>query len=390
MTETKTFYPGEYNRSDYSYDSISGEKNPVGKGSDNAENYATINLKTGSRATTHTRWPFDCSSIPPGATIDSVSCKVAALTSSNGTTFVSEQTLQLHSGTSPKGSATNISHLSRNVYTLSCGTWTRDELQSCNLYIYAKRSTSSPTTSRRHQFYGADLTVTYTYQGERFLLKLGGKYNDIARVFKKVSGIWVEQTDLANVIEDGVRYQNGGFWEDPTKTITITGTGHADRAAVIVNGVTYTTAQSIKVQKGTVITLHNKLWDSTVASSNKIVVDGVSVVSGGGDYNYTVNNDCTIALYSSTSSSKNYGTITVTTVYDSGSNPTVVLDGVTYEFEEGMTWTQWCNSSYNTGGWYIRNGEVYNGSKWIYDPVLASYGISEALIVAGRAYQANG
>ena len=71
-TETKTFYPGAYNKSDYSYSSIRGETNPVGKGSNNTESYATIVLKAGSRATTYTHWPFDCSSIPVGATIDSV------------------------------------------------------------------------------------------------------------------------------------------------------------------------------------------------------------------------------------------------------------------------------------------------------------------------------
>ncbi len=42
------------------------------------------------------------------------------------------------------------------------------------------------------------------------MLKLGGSWTDVARVFKNVSGIWVEQTDLANVIEDGVKYKNGG------------------------------------------------------------------------------------------------------------------------------------------------------------------------------------
>ena len=83
-------------------------------------------------------------------------------------------------------------------------------------YLYSSNSTGS---SRRAYFYGADLIIQYTYQGERFLLKLGGKYNDIARVFKKVNGIWVEQTDLANVIKDGVRYQNGGEIESTGPTL---------------------------------------------------------------------------------------------------------------------------------------------------------------------------
>lgn len=190
--ETKKFYPGAYNKSDYSYNSIRGAENPVGKGSNNTGSYATINLKTGSRATTHTRWPFDCSSIPVGATIDSVACNVAALSSSTSTKYVPTRTLQLYSGTTAKGSATTISSTKRSVYTLSCGAWTRDELQSCNLYIYAKRGTAGTSMAIDIWFYGADLTVTYTYQSEKFMLKLSGAWQDIARVFKKVNGIWVE------------------------------------------------------------------------------------------------------------------------------------------------------------------------------------------------------
>ena len=78
-------------------------------------------------------------------------------------------------------------------------------------------------------FYGADLTVTYTYQSEKFMLKLGGSWEGASRVFKKVSGIWVEQTELANVVEDGVRYKNGGEIEStgPTLiTFTIAGTSY--------------------------------------------------------------------------------------------------------------------------------------------------------------------
>lgn len=60
------------------------------------------------------------------------------------------------------------------------------------------------------------------------MLKIGGAWHDVARVFKKVSGIWVEQTDLANVIEDGVRYQNGGEYVAPVQKISfaIAGTSY--------------------------------------------------------------------------------------------------------------------------------------------------------------------
>ena len=93
-----------------------------------------------------------------------------------------------------------------NVYTMTPGVWTLEELSNARLKTAIDPSYGEPEL----RFYGADLTVTYTYNSEKFMLKLGGAWHDVARVFKKVNGIWVEQTDLANVIEDGVRYQNGG------------------------------------------------------------------------------------------------------------------------------------------------------------------------------------
>ena len=32
---------------------------------------------------------------------------------------------------------------------------------------------------------------------------------------------------------------------------------------------------------------------------------------------------------------------------------TFTIDGTSYQAEEGMIWTQWVNSNYNTGGFYI-------------------------------------
>ena len=223
-TETKTLYPGAYDSGASSVQSVTNATNPVGKGSTNTT-YATINLVTGSRATTTIYWPFDLSAIPSGAEIDSVSCKVRASVSS--TSGVSSASVQLYSGSTSKGSSTSILSTSTSAKTLSVGTWTRSELQNCRLCIEAKRSPSIAPTQRYLLFYGADLTVTYTYQSQKFMLKTGGAWADASRVFKKVNGIWAEQTDLANVIEDGVRYQNGGEVIPPYQTITVTGSGDA-------------------------------------------------------------------------------------------------------------------------------------------------------------------
>lgn len=47
-------------------------------------------------------------------------------------------------------------------------------------------------------------------------------WHDIARVFKKVSGIWVEQTELANVVDQTKRLVNGGEYVRPVVIISFT------------------------------------------------------------------------------------------------------------------------------------------------------------------------
>ena len=256
-TETKTFYPGAYDSGASSVQSVTNATNPVGKGSTNTT-YATINLVTGSRATTTIYWPFDLSAIPSGAEIDSVSCKVKASVSS--TSGVSSASVQLYSGSTSKGSSTSILSTSTSAKTLSVGTWTRSELQNCRLCLKAQRGTSSTSTTRSLLFYGADLTVTYTHQSEKFMLKLGGAWHDVARVFKKVNGIWVEQTDLASVVPDNVRYQNGGEYVSPYKTVTVTGSGEDSEgyfhSSVSIGGIRYKSATTLQVEPGTVVTIN--------------------------------------------------------------------------------------------------------------------------------------
>ncbi len=164
-TETKTItaYPSAYDSSDYSYASISNATNPVGKDSSNTT-YATINLNTGSGAETYVYFPFDFSSIPENATIDSISC-TAKGNISDKSSRISMRQMQLFTGTTAKGSSVNLL-VSATVNTLTCGTWTRAELQNCRLRMYAMRGTSSTSTSVNMGFYGAEVTVTYTYTYE--------------------------------------------------------------------------------------------------------------------------------------------------------------------------------------------------------------------------------
>ena len=293
-TETRTFYPGPYDSVESSVQSVKNATNPVGKGSTNTT-YATINLVTGSRATTTIYWPFDLSAIPSGAEIDSVSCKVKASVSS--TSGVSSASVQLYSGSISKGSSTSILSTSTSAKTLSVGTWTRSELQNCRLCLKAQRGTSSTSTKRSLLFYGADIAVTYTYKNEKFMLKLSGEYNDVARTFKKVSGIWVEQTDLANVIEDGVRYQNGGEYVSPYKTVTVTGSGEDSKghfhSSVSIGGIQYKSATTLQVEPGTVVTI--KTYQHAIYLNGVLVAEQTMFPT----YEHTVTSDCSINLVNS-------------------------------------------------------------------------------------------
>lgn len=301
-TETKTFYPGAYKADSSDYYGMKNATNPVGKGSANTT-YASFENRPYRSGIVY--WPFDTSIIPAEATIDSVACMAKG--SCNSST---KGSMQLYSGTVAKGSA-NSTKTSAAVYNLSCGTWTRAELDNIRLLT---KITNTNSGSSIFYFYGADLTVTYTYQSEKFMLKLSGAYNDVARTFKKVSGIWVEQTDLANVIEDGVRYKNGGEYVNPYKTVTITGYGYSSTCEVTINGVKYTSGAKVSALKNTIITL--RVW-GTSSLPGKIIIDGmkVSEESGFVTYNYTVTENIVLNLerYYISAEGMYQGTITITT-----------------------------------------------------------------------------
>lgn len=141
------------------YQSISGQTTPIGK-SETSTSYATVNLKTGSKASTNAIWSFDCSSIPSNATIVSVSCKAKCYISNTQSSRIATRKIQLYSGATAKGSAYTVSN-STTAFNITAGTWTRTELQSARIRLDATRGTSSTSTTYYFRFYGATLTVVY-------------------------------------------------------------------------------------------------------------------------------------------------------------------------------------------------------------------------------------
>lgn len=146
-----------------------------------------------------------------------------------------------------------------------------------------------------------------------FMLKQSGSWVNVSTVYKKVNGAWVEQTDLSSVVPGNTRYQNGGEYVSPYKTVTITGSGHSSYAYVTINGTKYISPATVSVPIGTVMTC-------TVSDQYQaypecyISVDGVKVLENAiGSYNHTVTTSCAVTLVVTQSNGASYGYIAITT-----------------------------------------------------------------------------
>lgn len=123
-SNTLTFIPSSFDETNSTYKSIYNNNNPSNGLTDhNSSTRLCAYANTGSGAESIAFYNFDCSSIPAGATIDSVSCIAAASCYSSGQYFSTRQ-LQLYIGTTtPKGSPTTITGngSTKANHTLTCG-----------------------------------------------------------------------------------------------------------------------------------------------------------------------------------------------------------------------------------------------------------------------------
>lgn len=187
-------YPSAFTSS--GMNSTSNASKCIGVSADDGN--ATGNMySSGSSTTGIVDYTFDVSSVPSGATITSVECKVMAHEeNSSRSTF----TLQLYSGDTAKGSSTTVNGTSNTIYTLTCGTWTRAELDDIVLH----------TT---YGYYGglvagATLTVSYEATPEWNATLTGTSSNmtiTASNMYIKSSGSWTqtESTTLSDLIARG-------------------------------------------------------------------------------------------------------------------------------------------------------------------------------------------
>ena len=131
---------------------------PITRGYTNADDPQYTRFDVTQSTTGSVYFTFDTSNIPPEATITSVTARGKARVSN--TTRVTNTVMQLYANTTAKGSNTTFASTTASTQTLSAGTWNRTEISNLRLKIGGTASSSS--SSRRIDFYGADVTITYT------------------------------------------------------------------------------------------------------------------------------------------------------------------------------------------------------------------------------------
>lgn len=98
------------------------------------------------------------------------------------------------------------------TYTISneeAGKWTAADLKSGSFGIVWLASSPSITSNDgvcKHLIHNIDISVSYTLPEEHITstilyFKVNGSYKSATKVYKKASGTWVEQTEVASLFD---------------------------------------------------------------------------------------------------------------------------------------------------------------------------------------------
>lgn len=207
-----TLVPTGYDGQLSSYISVD-ESYPLSNGltSSSSDTFTVLNMNKGNGAVSKLAVKFDVSKIPSGAKINSISCTIKARLS-NAYPPIFSGVAQLYCGTAGLSSKIELG-LSEVAQTFKdTGLWDRESLDELILLITCTRGSLYVNNSMTLRFYGADLTVDYTGGGSSgpvLSTKVNGSWVNVSKVYKKVSGIWVEQSDIENLFSTDTNYVKG-------------------------------------------------------------------------------------------------------------------------------------------------------------------------------------
>jgi len=212
-TVTETFHPIGYDESLSSFDSIKNLENFIGESATNTT-YAQWGLTKGSKAETFIFITFDFSSIPSNATINSVEAKIKVVGTGSASYVSPRQVRAYEDATTNIGYSTTLTTSVQTItLDLGSGDWDYNRIDHFMIRAYARRTSSNTSTNYYIRVYGADVTVNYSYEEQENIIyiKDNGSWSpiNVSKAYKKVNGVWVEESDLTNVFDTTTKYIKG-------------------------------------------------------------------------------------------------------------------------------------------------------------------------------------
>lgn len=205
--ETTSFHAAAYTTSG----SISGTRYKSAIGQNSSTTVSGNDYASSSGNTATITYSFDFSDIPSNATITSVSVKVGGHAESTSNSS-RKSALQLYKGSATVGSVVSFTSTSHQVVTLSAGTWTRAELDTAKITFtigyyggavggidFDVTYTIPDGGQTYYEYVISSVTSAHTIAiniaSDTLYVKLNGEWVQVKEVYKKISGVWVLQSD---------------------------------------------------------------------------------------------------------------------------------------------------------------------------------------------------
>lgn len=201
---TATLIPSSYSVSS-TYLTVAGEANMYHDVSNT--NYATI---TNTNASTSYFYfylnGFNISDIPSGADVSSFTVKIRGRASGayNASMYLCHGTTTISNATATQ--LPNSSTVATRTFANGSLTWAQIVSYSDTFGIRINCRRNAKNTTAWWRIYGAEIDVTYTAPTTTMWFKQNGAYVAGTKTYKKVNGLWVEQSDLTQVFDPDTNY----------------------------------------------------------------------------------------------------------------------------------------------------------------------------------------
>lgn len=156
---------------------------------------------------------FNFSSIPEDAEVSSFTIKIRGRASGayNSAMYLAHGTSTITGATATQ--FPNSTTVTTRTFTIpNTLTWATVSGYGSDFGIRVNCRRNAKNTQSYYYIYGAEIDVTYTVPTpttEQILYKSNGAWVAATKVFKKASGVWVEQSDLTTVFDANVNYVKG-------------------------------------------------------------------------------------------------------------------------------------------------------------------------------------